>query len=716
MLIKTKARTRVKKITKTILKLELKGDPNSMKLLDNLFNEYEQLVRIADSFVYHLYPYYANINEQEKLERLNKLIMSMERKAIRRYKNKNKGGEISTVIDDDSNFFVYQRLPYLFAWLEGKISKESRYTYSHSDLLKTLLHRFIKYAKQYYGIDVKYAWLEKQGGLADIIHNNAENAYKHRTIPNMRRRLINVIPIRVSKIPLAENRRNKDKRDDKPYERDTAFIFENGKIMFRIGRGKHKVTFKIATRFNDAERLGMLIHAIQGDSIFTIGDPCYLVRKETYNGYRYYIMVSISKNIGKKALYEASKNKNKIRIVGVDFNISKYTATMFCVEIDKENKTYKLINAKGIKSKNYINAVKKYEEERRKLQQGRMKGKKQKKKGSRYKEKEDYTIKNRCGDSKRIDLRRQLIGYICNQILEFANENDADIIVIEDLKGLNKELKHLRIIKKELGKLYNNVNDKGNNAIDDKINEVNKDKKYKNKIGKPLLEILNKIKEYSNAKDKVKVARYILKQRQIIERRMSLLSIMAYYQFKQELEVEALWNGKLLYTINPRNTSQQCLRCNHINKLNRITQRMFKCIKCNFEMNADFNASANIALRFATKILKLNLKQEQGESSSMMTVTITNATTPLHASINAGSKANEQGYCYCNDNGNLVRNGSVAPTMSSVASILQGCYERRSLFMRGQTKQSCSARRSIATLDEFLEQKGNVFAMKGNGG
>jgi transposase len=513
------------------------------------------------------------------------------------------------------------------------------------------------------------------------------------------RGLSDVMPIRVSKRPLAENRRSKD--NDEYYKRTAEFIFNNGKIMFRIG-SKHKgLTFKIAERFNDTERLVILIDAIQGKNDLTIGDPCYLVRKDTDNGYRYYIMVSISKNVDTKALHERISNKNKIRIIGIDSNISKYIATMFCIEVDKENKEFKLINAKGIDSKNYINAIKEYEEERRKLQQGRMKGKKQKKKGSRYKGKEDYIIRNRCGDSKREDLRRQLIGYICNQILEFANENDADIIVIEDLKGLNKELKTLKIIKKELGKLYNDVNSKGNNAIDDKINEINK--KYKNKTRRPLLEILNKIKEYSNNnKDNTKVAKYILKQRQIIEKRIFLLSIMAYYQFKQELEVEALWNGKLLYIINPKYTSQQCLRCNHTNKLNRITQRQFKCIRCNFEMNADFNASANIALRFASEILKLNLKQ--GESSSMMTITITNATIPLHASINAGSKANEQGYCYCN--GNLVRNGSVADTMSSVASILQGCYEGRSPCLGGQTEQSCSAKR-FAALDEFIEKKGN---------
>ena len=667
MRLSLKARTRVKKITKTMLKLELKGDPNSLKFLDNLFNEYKRLVRIADSFVYYLYPYYANINEQEKLERLNKLIMSMERKAIiKRRKDKK---------------------------LEDKISKELRYTYSHSDHLKTLLHIYIKYAKQYYGIDIKHAHLDMQGGLADIMHSNAENAYKHRTIPNLRRRLINVMPIRVSKRPLAENRRNKD--NNKYYQRDAEFIFKNGKIMLRIGSKRNGLTFKITKRFNDDDRLSMFIKAIQGNDGLTIGDPCYLVRKDADNGYRYYIMVSISKNVNVKALYEASKNKSKIRIVGVDSNISKYIATMFCVEVDKENKEFKLVNAKGIDSKDYINAVKKYEEERRKLQQGRMKGKINKKKGSRYKEKEDYTIKNRCGDSERIDLRRQLIGYICNQILEFADKNDADIIVIEDLEGLNKELKTLKIIKKELGKLYNDVNSKGNNAIDDKINEINK--KYNNKIRRPLLELLNKIKEYSKNKDRIKVAKYILKYKQGIERRISLLSIMAYYQFKQELEVDALWNGKLLYIIDPKYTSQQCLRCGHTNKLNRITQRQFKCIKCNFGMNADFNASANIALRFATKILKLELELKQGESSSMMT--ITNATTPLYASINAGSKL---GVVIANNN----TDGSVASTMSSVASILQGCYEGRSPCSRGQTEQSCSAKR-LVTLDEFIEQRGN---------
>lgn len=36
-------------------------------------------------------------------------------------------------------------------------------------------------------------------------------------------------------------------------------------------------------------------------------------------------------------------------------------------------------------------------------------------------------------------------------------------------------------------------------------------------------------------------------------------------------------------------------RCGHIDKENRQTQEKFKCTKCGFELNADHNASINIA-------------------------------------------------------------------------------------------------------------------------
>lgn len=47
-------------------------------------------------------------------------------------------------------------------------------------------------------------------------------------------------------------------------------------------------------------------------------------------------------------------------------------------------------------------------------------------------------------------------------------------------------------------------------------------------------------------------------------------------------------------------TSQQCSRCNHVEKGNRLSQELFKCLKCDFTDNADHNASLNILKRFTT--------------------------------------------------------------------------------------------------------------------
>ena len=42
-------------------------------------------------------------------------------------------------------------------------------------------------------------------------------------------------------------------------------------------------------------------------------------------------------------------------------------------------------------------------------------------------------------------------------------------------------------------------------------------------------------------------------------------------------------------------TSQTCSRCGNIDKENRQTQEKFECTKCGLKLNADHNASINIA-------------------------------------------------------------------------------------------------------------------------
>ena len=50
----------------------------------------------------------------------------------------------------------------------------------------------------------------------------------------------------------------------------------------------------------------------------------------------------------------------------------------------------------------------------------------------------------------------------------------------------------------------------------------------------------------------------------------------------------------VVHKVDPKYTSQKCSECGHVSKDNRKTQSKFKCMSCNLEMNADFNASLNI--------------------------------------------------------------------------------------------------------------------------
>ena len=50
----------------------------------------------------------------------------------------------------------------------------------------------------------------------------------------------------------------------------------------------------------------------------------------------------------------------------------------------------------------------------------------------------------------------------------------------------------------------------------------------------------------------------------------------------------------VVHKVDPKYTSQRCSGCGYVSKDNRKTQSKFKCMSCNLEMNADFNASINI--------------------------------------------------------------------------------------------------------------------------
>lgn len=70
----------------------------------------------------------------------------------------------------------------------------------------------------------------------------------------------------------------------------------------------------------------------------------------------------------------------------------------------------------------------------------------------------------------------------------------------------------------------------------------------------------------------------------------------SYYDLQTKIEYKANAVGKTVLYVNPAYTSQRCSRCGHTEKSNRHGS-VFKCKECGFELNADLNASRNIADR-----------------------------------------------------------------------------------------------------------------------
>jgi putative transposase len=64
--------------------------------------------------------------------------------------------------------------------------------------------------------------------------------------------------------------------------------------------------------------------------------------------------------------------------------------------------------------------------------------------------------------------------------------------------------------------------------------------------------------------------------------------------FFEMLKYKAEKKGGEVIEVDPKFTSQKCSSCGHISKENRKSQSKFRCIKCDFKLNADLNASLNI--------------------------------------------------------------------------------------------------------------------------
>lgn len=76
------------------------------------------------------------------------------------------------------------------------------------------------------------------------------------------------------------------------------------------------------------------------------------------------------------------------------------------------------------------------------------------------------------------------------------------------------------------------------------------------------------------------------------------LNTWAFAQLEQFLTYKAQSKGILIEHVSAYYTSQKCSKCGHTEKQNRLNQPTFRCQKCNFQLNADLNASRVIELNY----------------------------------------------------------------------------------------------------------------------
>lgn len=97
-----------------------------------------------------------------------------------------------------------------------------------------------------------------------------------------------------------------------------------------------------------------------------------------------------------------------------------------------------------------------------------------------------------------------------------------------------------------------------------------------------------------------------------------MLGGWSYGQLESFLKYKAEELGKMVIKVNPYHTSQMCSRCGYTKKSNR-NGSIFKCKKCGFELNADLNASRNIAQLGISELGRLQVNQPIVTSEMIVT-------------------------------------------------------------------------------------------------
>ena len=125
---------------------------------------------------------------------------------------------------------------------------------------------------------------------------------------------------------------------------------------------------------------------------------------------------------------------------------------------------------------------------------------------------------------------------------------------------------------------------------------ISKISKYKSRIVSHINCELNKMVKEENIQEIVREdLNWISKKKKNVSRKQqNRFSTWSKGVLLERLSVKLAENGIKETIVNPAYTSQVCCKCNHLGSRNG---KVFKCLNCNFNIDADFNASINTKKR-----------------------------------------------------------------------------------------------------------------------
>ena len=107
-----------------------------------------------------------------------------------------------------------------------------------------------------------------------------------------------------------------------------------------------------------------------------------------------------------------------------------------------------------------------------------------------------------------------------------------------------------------------------------------------------------------------------------------------YVEYKAELfDIE-------LEQVSPAYTSQRCSKCGFTHENNRQSKHRFVCQKCEYELNADYNASKNIARKM---LKRLHLKQTSSDGGAPCQCALKSGTLNLNGEFIASVNTTAEG-------------------------------------------------------------------------